>query len=151
MIKQRSRLVVVILSASLFFFWLRLAYWQVWQAKFLKSLFTKQSFQTKTLPVPRGQIITQGGQVLAGNRPAWRLGFNPKNCQESVGDIVTKYYQYQQSRLKPVMATIRQNQDDPLFMAKFNPDKLKQATDSAYWQTKVDNLIARAKKLRPDG
>ena len=141
--KHRPTIIFVILTLILGLFWLRLAYWQIIRQSFLTQLFNRQSQKINLLPVPRGQIITADQKIIAYSQPVFDVGFNPKNCPNQTLDLITRYLQYKQTQLQPLLKNAQiasQSAQPPLF----NYQLINQITNPQYWQKQQTKLIQKA-------
>lgn len=83
--RQKSFVFLVLLGLGLIL--LRLAYWQIFQAKNLQAQTEQQSTRKKTESGQRGKIYTADGFLLVGNQTLYDLKLDKENFQGSAEDL----------------------------------------------------------------
>ncbi len=144
MTKIRIRIVFTLLVFIFFLIWLRLAYWQLVQTSVLSRLFRHQSSRTIIIQAKPGKIISEDNFVLATSHRFWRLGFNPQLCSSVKNEIINKYLSYQKKQDREVIGYVSKLMSQKSLAANlFNSDKVRLASDSAYWQGQEKSWLAR--------
>ncbi len=139
--KTRLRIVFWLIFLAFVLVWLRLAYWQLGRSHFLLSLFKRQSYRQVVIEAQPGKVISQDGFILAASQKEWKIAFNPQKCPQKE-EIIEKYIQFKKAKDERIAKWLSQKiKDKELEAEMVNLDKIKEATQAAFWQKKKDYFL----------
>ncbi len=148
MSRTRLRIVFWLIFIAFILIWFRLAYWQLGRSRFLLNLFKRQSYHQVVIEAQPGKIISQDGFILATSQKEWKIAFNPQKCPQKE-EIINKYLRFQKAKNKMIAGWLTQKiKNKEIKEEMVNLDKIKQATQSAFWKKRENYFLAKVRSKR---